>query len=141
MHAPIRFVAVALLVLTAMAAASGHLAAQPLPGGDQGLNQSGWKGKETLPGYGPLYFAFSGPNQVVMYDADNRPVGGTFSMNGKTVTMSFYNNTVVYTGELNGPIRPGTTMRGSATNGQQNWTFEVTMHDGPPNPPTGGARR
>ncbi len=135
MNAPIRILLVALAVLAACAA---PLAAQQP--GTPTLNQTGWSGKETLPGYGPLYFAFNGPDQVVMTDADKRPVGGTYTVSGKTVTLRFYNGTVVYTGEIDG-VREGAKMRGSATNGQQNWTFEVTMHGGPPNPPTPGVNR
>jgi hypothetical protein len=144
MNAFTRRTSLALLVLAA--AVAPLLAQSPFPQGPGqgmprpqpvgGLNQSGWSGTENLPGYGPLHFSFLGPDRVVMTDADRRPVLGLYSLQGRTVRLLFYNNTVRYDGEIDGPVRPGAWLKGTASNGRQQWTFEVRMQDGPPNPPT-----
>jgi hypothetical protein len=61
-----------------------------------------WTGHETLGGYGSLRFAFSGSG-VTMYDKDGA-TSGTWEQNGQSITMRFYQGTVVYSGTMGGQV-------------------------------------
>ena len=87
---------------------------------DQPLGRTLWSGSEELDGYGDLKFDFSSDGDVVMIDKDGKNAG-TCSIEKNRITMSFYNNTVVYTGTIN-----GRQITGTATNGTTTWNFSVT---------------
>lgn len=111
-----------------------------------------WSGSETLGGYGPLRFAFSGSG-VTMYDKDGA-TSGTWVQNGPSITMRFYGGRVVYTGTIEGQVCNyrtsffknnedfyefsvgvgcrGSGMRGTATNAAGrtwNWNVFTTPFD------------
>jgi len=86
-----------------------------------GAATSTWIGTEDLPGYGPLSFRFQSNGQVTMIDAAGS-LPGTYTQAGNTVTLSFDNGSVVYTGTLNGQ-----TLAGGAQNGKGAiWNFSVS---------------
>jgi hypothetical protein len=85
-----------------------------------GIVNTTWVGSESLGGYGKLEFRFQANGQAVMIDSDGTH-NGIFMVQGNTVTLRFYEGTVVYTGTIN-----GSTLSGTATNGQATWNFSVT---------------
>jgi len=89
------------------------------PAAQQGIANTTWVGSETLGGYGRLTFQFGGNGQVTMVDADGSS-NGTYTIQNNNVTLTFYNGTVVYTGAIN-----GSTMNGTAQNGEATWSFSV----------------
>jgi hypothetical protein len=90
----------------------------PPPAGKTDLTNTNWGGKETLPGYGPLSFQFGANGQVTMTDKDgNTP--GQYQLQDSRISINF--GGAVYTGTVS-----GTTMQGSATNGRNNWSWNVT---------------
>lgn len=91
-----------------------------VPAAPQGLAKSTWIGTESLQGYSRLEFRFEADGKVTMIDADGSQ-SGAYSQQGNTVTLQFYNGTVVYTGTLN-----GTTLAGTASNGKSSWDFNVS---------------
>ena len=54
-----------------------------------------------------------------MIDADGE-TPGTYSIQNNRVTLQFYNDTVTYTGTMNGQAITGT-----ASNGQSTWSFSI----------------
>ncbi len=109
----------ALIVLLSF---SGLLAAAAPARAGGSLNGT-WSGSETLGGYGRLTFRFSG-GSVQMIDAKD-VVNGSYSHSGGQVTLSFYNNNVIYRGTVS-----GNSMSGSATNGRVNWSWSVSHSGG-----------
>ena len=85
----------------------------------QGLANSTWIGTEKLANYGRLEFRFQGNGQVAMIDSDGTQKG-TYTQTGNTVTLRFYQGTVVYTGTITGQ-----TLVGTASNGKTTWSFSV----------------
>jgi hypothetical protein len=79
-----------------------------------------WSGTEDLTGYGKLASRFAGGNRVVMQDRDGA-TEGTWEQRGNTVTLRFYDGSVVYTGTMS-----GTVLSGTATNGRTTWGWTVT---------------
>jgi hypothetical protein len=84
------------------------------------LAGSSYTGSETLGGYGRLTFAFGGGGTATMYDTDGA-TNGSWSQSGNSVTLRFYNGTVVYQGRLN-----GRSLSGTASNGRANWSWSLT---------------
>jgi hypothetical protein len=78
-----------------------------------------WGGNETLPGYGPLTFQFTGDTQATMTDKDGNSQG-SYTQMGNNVTLKF-KGSVTYTGTIN-----GNTMQGTATNTKTTWNWTVT---------------
>jgi S1-C subfamily serine protease len=108
-------------------------------GGGGDLVGSSWSGSETLAGYGRLRFDFQAGGRATMVDA-KETVAGTFTVNGQSVTVTFYGGSVVYSGRIN-----GNQMAGTANNGRNTWTWNLTrgvaVAGGPfpnPNPNPGG---
>jgi hypothetical protein len=97
----------------------------PRPGGGKMalvvLPNTSWSGGETLQGYGKLAFRFGPGETVSMIDADGTSTG-RYSRSGSTVTLRFYDGTVVYTGTIAGEI-----IYGSGRNSRQSWTFSVKL--------------
>ena len=86
----------------------------------RGLAKTIWSGTEDLGGkYGNLAFRFTSESAVVMIDADGE-TPGTYSIQNNRVTLQFYNDTVTYTGTMNGQAITGT-----ASNGQSTWSFSI----------------
>jgi S1-C subfamily serine protease len=88
------------------------------------LAGSQWSGRETLPGYGPLRFAFQGGGRVTMFDKDGAS-NGNYVQNGQTVTLNFPGG-VTYTGQVNGGVMSGTArnLRGAS------WTWNLSRQGG-----------
>jgi hypothetical protein len=82
-----------------------------------------WKGTETLQDYGKLTFQLHAGGKATMIDADGT-TGGTWSQNGQTITINFYDGDVTYQGSLK-----GTTFSGTGRNNQdgRNWSFSVML--------------
>jgi S1-C subfamily serine protease len=89
------------------------------------LTGSTWSGNETLAGYGKLTFQFITNRDVIMLDNDGS-TRGSFIHTGNTVKVVFGGG-IVYTGNVN-----GNSMSGSATNGQNNWTWNLNKTAGAP---------
>jgi hypothetical protein len=85
------------------------------------LPNTTWKGGETLQNYGELRFQFGSGDTVSMKDSDGTTTG-QYSRSGRTVTLRFYNGTVVYTGTLDDNI-----IHGTGRNGRTSWTFSVKL--------------
>jgi hypothetical protein len=97
---------------------------QPTPaGGQPNLTGSTWSGSETLPGFDKLSFRFGAGGQATMVDVKGTTTGN-FDLAGNTVTLRFPGN-IVYTGTLN-----GAAISGNATNGMDNWTWNVSNAGG-----------
>lgn len=79
-----------------------------------------WVGSETLQGYGRLEFRFIDEQRVKMIDAQSE-VMGTWSRNGNTVTLSFFNGNCTYEGTIN-----GSQISGRATAGKTGFTWNVS---------------
>jgi hypothetical protein len=79
-----------------------------------------WSGVEGLAGYGKLAFRFLDDRRVVMEDRDGS-TEGAWELKRNTVTLRFYNGSVVYTGTLRQAVLSGT-----ATNGRTTWSWTVT---------------
>jgi len=92
--------------------------AAPKPA-QNGIINTTWVGNETLGGYGRLELRFLANGKAVMVDNDGSHEG-TFTIQNNSVTLRFYNGTVVYNGTIN-----GSTMNGSAANGEATWSFSV----------------
>lgn len=90
------------------------------PAVNPGLVNTTWVGSENLGGYGRLEFRFQANGQVTMIDSDGTQQG-TCTVAGNTVTLRFYQGTVVYTGTLTGQ-----GLAGTATNGKSTWKFAVS---------------
>jgi hypothetical protein len=101
------------------------------PADAQGTKLAGtwWAGNETLQGYGNLRFVFQEGGRAIMHDHDGA-TPGTYVQNGQEVSLTFYGH-VVYRGQITGQ-----QMKGTASNGQRNWTWTLTRRAG--NPPAGG---
>jgi S1-C subfamily serine protease len=96
------------------------------------LRGTAWSGNETLAGYGKLTFQFITNRDVIMLDNDGSS-RGSFIHTGNSVKLVFGGG-VLYNGNVN-----GNTMSGSATNGQNNWTWNLNKTSGAPgNTPGGG---
>ena len=91
----------------------------PQPGNTD-LTGTTWGGKETLPGYGPLSFRFMGNGQVTMTDKDGVQQG-KYMQQGAAIALQFVNGSVIYNGSINGQ-----TMQGTASNGKNNWSWNLT---------------
>lgn len=91
----------------------------PQAGQTSNLTGSTWLGSETLPGFGKLRFQFVSNISVIMVDAKETSKG-SFAHTGNNVTITFGGG-VIYNGVVN-----GNTMGGNATNGQTNWTWNVS---------------
>lgn len=112
------------------------------------LANTDWSGYETLGGYGNLRFVFTNSG-VTMYDKDGA-TPGTWQQNGESLTMWFYNGTVVYSGTIQGQTCNyrssflknnddfyefsvgvtcrGATMGGTAHNGDgSTWNWNMTL--------------
>jgi hypothetical protein len=76
-------------------------------------------GTESLGGYSRLEFRFGADGKVTMMDRDGS-TPGTYTQQGNTIVLSFYQGTVVYTGTYDGQ-----SLTGSARNGQTTWNFSV----------------
>ena len=90
----------------------------PPPAGNGDLTGTSWGGKETLPSYGPLSFQFQANGQVTMTDKDGNSQG-KYQKQGNNITIQFDGST--YNGTIN-----GNAMQGTATNGMNNWNWNVT---------------
>jgi hypothetical protein len=81
-----------------------------------------WSGTESgLSNYGKLSFQLLANGVVIMTDKDGRNQG-TWTQNGSTVTLTFYNGTCTYQGTVAGQTFSGT---GRLANGV-NWSFNLT---------------
>jgi hypothetical protein len=86
-----------------------------------------WVGSEDLTGYDRLRFSFVSSTQVVMYDA-KETVPGTWTRTGSSITMHFFDGSVVYEGNVYGD-----GMSGNGNNGGDRWYWRVTQdRNGPP---------
>ncbi|MFO0968457.1 MAG: hypothetical protein U0793_23115 [Gemmataceae bacterium] len=85
------------------------------------LANTSWAGGETLRGYGRLTFRFGPGKTVDMIDTDGT-TPGTYSRSGASVTLQFYDGTVVYSGTLQDNI-----IHGSGRHGPDSWTFSVRL--------------
>jgi hypothetical protein len=94
------------------------------PGGGQ-LAGTVWSGSEQLAGYGKLSFRLKANNRATMQDAQET-MEGTWHQQGSQVTLRFDEGRVVYRGTLNGD-----TLSGSASNGEQRWTWSVRAAGSP----------
>ena len=101
------------------------------PGGDGQLTGSSWTGGETLRQYGALSFRFNAGGQATMTDRDGN-VNGSWAQTGNSVTLKFYGNTVTYTGTMQ-----GNKISGTASNGKDNWTWDVASGNAGANPNAG----
>jgi S1-C subfamily serine protease len=90
----------------------------PDPNQQSTLTGSVWVGRETLAGFGKLTFQFTSNVAVVMIDAQEQS-RGNYRQNGNAVIITFGGG-IIYNGNINGNI-----MSGNATNGQQNWNWNV----------------
>ena len=89
-------------------------------------------GEETLAGYGSLSFAMYSNGRVVMADAKST-APGIWRQNGKQVTLSFSDGSVVYTGTLDGANLTGTaTSPSSRQNAVQTWQWKVRQRSHKP---------
>ncbi len=95
----------------------------PQAGQQSALRNTVWDGSETLPGFGKLRFQFISNISVIMVDAQETS-RGNYNHTGNNVTITFGGG-VVYRGTIN-----GNTMSGNASNGQTNWTWNVTKSGG-----------
>jgi hypothetical protein len=80
-----------------------------------------WVGSEDLTGYDRLRFSFVSSTQVVMYDA-KETVPGTWTLTGSSITMRFFDGSVVYEGNVYGD-----GMSGNGDNGGDRWFWRVTQ--------------
>ena len=78
-----------------------------------------WLGSETLAGYGKLSFQMYPGGRAVMVDAKETSEG-TWQQQGKTMTLRFNGDRVVYTG-----VALGSTLTGTARNDKTSWTWNV----------------
>jgi len=99
------------------------------PGAPQ-LVGSEWAGTENLKGYAKLRFQFLEGGQAFMIDNDGKSPG-RYVQNGAKVSLSFYDDKVLYVGTISGQ-----TMSGSAQNGKSSWTFKLTREGGTAAAPT-----
>jgi hypothetical protein len=74
-----------------------------------------------LANYGRLEFRFGQNGAVTMIDADGQQSGRYSTQNG-AIVLSFYNDTVYYTGQIQ-----GSTFSGVGENSSGSWNFRVTM--------------
>jgi hypothetical protein len=95
------------------------IVAPSAPAAPQGLAKSVWIGSESLQGYARLEFRFEAHGKVTMIDTDGSHPG-TYTQQGNTVTLRFYDGGVVYSGTINGTVLAGTAQNGKAT-----WNFTV----------------
>lgn len=95
---------------------------QPVQPARINLVNSTWSGTENLANYGKLTFQFHGNGVATMIDSDGS-TRGTWNQNGNSVTLTFHNGTVTYTGRIN-----GRTMAGNANINQgSTWQFNLQM--------------
>ena len=66
-----------------------------------------------------------------MTDRDGN-VNGSWAQTGNSVTLKFYGNTVTYTGTMQ-----GNKISGTASNGKDNWTWDVASGNAGANPNAG----
>jgi S1-C subfamily serine protease len=104
----------------------------PGAGGPDTLAGTQWGGSETLQGFGPLRFEFQAGGRAIMHDAKETTTG-TYAQHGQSVTLTFYEGSVTYTGRVNGQ-----TMSGTASNGETTWTWNLTRGAAAAGPPAVG---
>ena len=85
-----------------------------------------WVGSEDLPGFGKLIFRLQKGDRAVMEDA-RETIEGTWQCTGSKVTLRFDEGRVVYEGTLS-----STSLSGTATNGQNSWTWSTRLRGSKP---------
>ena len=86
-----------------------------------------WAGTETLAGFGKLSFAMYPGGRAVMVDAANT-TEGTWEKNDKQITLSFFNQAVVYIGTVNGATLSGTASSPAARmDARKTWNWTVQL--------------
>jgi hypothetical protein len=83
-----------------------------------------WDGDEDLAGYGALTFHMWRDGKAVMIDA-RETLEGTWTRDGKTVTLRFREGRIIYTGTINGD-----TISGTARDNRSRWNFSVRRSAG-----------
>jgi hypothetical protein len=78
-----------------------------------------WVGTEDLTGYDRLRFSFISSEQVLMYDA-RETVPGVWRLTGSSITMRFFDGSVVYQGNVYSDA-----MSGNGDNGADRWYWRV----------------
>jgi hypothetical protein len=89
----------------------------------QGLANTTWVGNEVLKDFGRLEFRFQEGGKAIMVDTAG-PHPGTYSLQGNTVTLAFYDGQVIYSGILNGQTIAGSAY--NTKNAQNTWKFSVS---------------
>jgi hypothetical protein len=82
-----------------------------------------WSGQENLQGFGKLSFVFQTGGKVTMYDV-SKSYSGTWSQNGKQITINLPSIGTTYVGTMNGNTISGQGS-GKIDNQQKQWTFSV----------------
>jgi hypothetical protein len=116
--------------MSTVSAQTGPVDKTPPGQGQVQLPGTEWAGSEKLNGYGVLRFQFLTGGKAFMIDKDGKSPG-RYVQNGLKVSLSFYDDKVLYVGTISGQ-----TLSGSAQNGKSSWTFEVTLQGSPAAAPT-----
>jgi hypothetical protein len=94
-----------------------------------------WVGTEDLTGYDRLRFSFVSSDEVLMYDA-RETVPGVWRLTGSSITMRFFDGTVIYQGNVYSD-----SMSGNGDNGGDRWYWRVVREaKGTSNTGPGGTR-